>query len=606
VAAAWLALGLWLAGDYGPVWDTVSGEYPWGERWLAALERGETDVLAHERHVVSRSDRPPHPDLAPASVHPFPWCQVWTVGALLSAASCRVFWDWLGWLPALTAHNLPILLLTAALLATLVVWSARRYGNASGLLAAAFLILSPRVFADAANNLKDVPEACLYTFALLAGFAACTTGRRTWWAWTGLLAAAALAQKANALFLPAHFALFLAWALLRRLRGRPSGVVWAPGGIALALASFAAAYLALSPQFWHDTGERLLAFYRQVADVGRAPSAQVSLDGVRHVLWTTPPVVLALALAGAASRRLAARERAFLLLGVLVPIGRTALPGMRNFDGVRHFLEFMPCLALLAGIGTGDVLAALRALAARGAPWPRLAPAARAAAALALVAPVATQAFATHPHGVCYFNALVGGLRGARERGVADAGDYWGQSYWQGLDWLAAHAEPGAAVAAPIAAPVLAAAAPLKLRPDLRLADPRTTTDARPLYVMFVLRPGWTTPLTRELLVNSTPCHALVVQGAPILHVYRRAAGEQASATLAALALEPQWLRARFQQWLGALPEVWPLLLATIEVPAAERERARSRFVAALPAEFHPLLPELDSGIAAARAALGR
>src|SRR5262249_37555182 len=133
-----------------------------------------------------------------------------------------------------------------------------------------------------------------------------------------------------------------------------------------------------------------------------------------------------------------------LLIGVAVPVGRTLLPGNVNFDGVRHFHEFMPCLALLAGAGLDATTRALaRLLAARSV---RTAAVARVAAALVLIAPGAVATVRTEPNGLAYFNSFIGGLGGAQARGVPEATDYWGNSYWQALDWLNGHAEPGAAV----------------------------------------------------------------------------------------------------------------------------------------------------------------
>ena len=72
--------------------------------------------------------------------------------------------------------------------------------------------------------------------------------------------------------------------------------------------------------------------------------------GPFHVLVTTPPTVLALAVIGLFVSRIDTALRLFLVVWVLTPIVRTMLPGMRNFDGVRHFLEFYPPLALLAAM----------------------------------------------------------------------------------------------------------------------------------------------------------------------------------------------------------------------------------------------------------------
>jgi len=77
-----------------------------------------------------------------------------------------------------------------------------------------------------------------------------------------------------------------------------------------------------------------------------------------------------------------------------VPLLRTALPGMRHYDGIRHFLEFTVPLALLAGLGLAG---ACRWLCAR---WPR----ARWLAFAVVLVPIGESANAlvqVHPYGTC-------------------------------------------------------------------------------------------------------------------------------------------------------------------------------------------------------------
>ena len=44
------------------------------------------------------------------------------------------------------------------------------------------------------------------------------------------------------------------------------------------------------------------------------------------------------------------------LAWLMVPIIRISLPGMINFGGIRHFLEFIPAAALIAGYGAASLV----------------------------------------------------------------------------------------------------------------------------------------------------------------------------------------------------------------------------------------------------------
>jgi len=528
LAAGWLLLAALLIGDYGPTCDLVVGEYPHGEQYLAYITSGDRtflDFTETGRRAVARA---PHlsfdsPWLPWAWAHPF--------GGILSAASCRVLWTGLGWVPPLVAHELPIVLLVALLLFAIVRYAARRWGAAAGVGTGLALLLSPPFFAHAFNNLKDVPEASLYTLAVLA-FVSATRAQgasRTWprFLLAGALTGFALAQKANAWFIPVQCVLW--WGLLaavsraRRVRAPP--FPWR--GALLALPAFAAAYVLASPMLWTDTVGHFREQFGFYFHMGFRGKFALQTGGLLQFLWSTPPMLLALAALGLLSRRLSADDRILLALGVAFPVGRTVLGP--NFDGVRHFLEFQPFLALLAGVGAASVVdfVADRLAGRRAGERTPGAPAARrraVVAVLVLAVLFAAPAWAvvdTHPNGVCYFNAFIGGLPGALAQTVdIQPSDFWANSYWQGLQWLDEHAEPGAWLDVPVMPQVAASSAPLRLRPDIRFGLPQGDGHA-PLYVMYVLREGFFDDVARYLQERSQPVHVIRVQGAPILVIHK-------------------------------------------------------------------------------------
>jgi hypothetical protein len=547
--AAWLAFALPRLDEFGATWDCVLGEYPHGEQYLAYLLDGDRtwldfsrDPWNEQRNSVEGfgSAAPPRvqpaapeerPPASPRVAHREPhlryqdwlydWYESHPFGALLSAAACRLLWDATGWLPCLSAHHLPVVLLVALLLGVLVGQSARRWGPVAALGAAGGLLLAPRFLCDAFNNLKDAPEAVLYALALLAWARGLRGGRLATCAAAGVLTGLALAQKANALFLPVHVLLFFVLANLRRWRRGEERLAFPWAGAALGASCGLAAWLAASPMMWSDTWARVLIKLDYFAAQGRQSYVVQDWDGPRSFLVTTPPALLLLALAGLLNRRACGEQRLLLALGVAVPVGRTALPGAINFDGVRHFLEFMPFLALLAGLGLELALrTAGELLPARG----RTARAACGAVlAAALLAGPALSCARTWPHGNCYYSELAGGLRGAQARGWTSATDYWAASYWQAFDWISERAEPGAGVLAPVAWHVAEAIAPLRLRPDLRLLRSGDEGADLPavLYVAYVTHPPFYGPVAWELEDTGRPVHELRVQGAPIVRIHR-------------------------------------------------------------------------------------
>jgi dolichyl-phosphate-mannose-protein mannosyltransferase len=549
VALAWFVVGVSLLPDYGPTWDCTIGEYPFGEALLHAATDSGAPVRDWPLHPQFDRPRAPHPDFEME----MPWRYCWPVGAFLSAVSCRIFWTDLGWIESVPAHHLPVVAMVALLLFVMVRYAGARLSPASGVAAAALLISSPRFFADAFNNLKDMPEACLYTFAILAGARAIDAGRTRTWAAAGILAGVSLAQKANALFIPFELALYAVATRIGPWRRDASPPAPRIRDVGLAALLFVATYFALSPQLWFDTAARLREHYGHVFGTGNllvsadarasplAALARISAEGILLALWSTPVPVLLLAAVGALAPAYRRRDRLLLVIAVAVPLGRTLLPGMTNFDGVRHFLEFMPPLALLAAGGLHSIATWIyRLLAARARAPVRIGVVALVACAALL--PGATATARTHPNGCAWFNELVGGLAGAQRRSVADATDYWGNSYWQGLAWLDLHAERDAALYVPVAGHVVRASAPVRLRPDLRQIDPDKGDPSAALYVMYITRSAHYDIYTTRIDRTHAPLHVVEVDGAPILKIHRFAAGDEA------VAARTEWQRAQLEE----------------------------------------------------------
>jgi hypothetical protein len=185
--------------SYGSTWDLAVGEYGYGHQFLAyacSLDEEWLDFAPGGRMPPARQ---PHPDFTWQRLNP---AMVTHLGAMLSAASCELFWTRLGWLPAMEAHNLVVLAFFAALLGTLTYLAGRLVGPLGAVVAVLAALGMPRLVAHGFNNLKDLPTTVLYLWTWLATVAAFTSGRKRGWLLVGVLLGLSLAQKANAVFIP--------------------------------------------------------------------------------------------------------------------------------------------------------------------------------------------------------------------------------------------------------------------------------------------------------------------------------------------------------------------------------------------------------------------
>jgi len=526
MAITFLLIALPFLSDFGPTWDCAGGDYAYGERILEYLLTEEPLHLESEYKSPYASDAH-HPNFQLR----FHWDQLFPLASTLSAASCLLFHSKLGIVSALSAHHLVILLFVAFLIYSLVRFSYCRIGLLGAVATVLFLICSPRFFAHTFNNLKDIPEACLYSFAVLAGYKAVTEQRKLYWIITGVFTGMALAQKTNALFIPIQLGLFavILWCSTRKKSRETTRFSFF--GLSASVCAFVTAYFLFSPIFWSDTFSRLKLHFGEISKAGNALARNVNLidnvtitsnvswDGVNEFIGATPVAMLVLALVACFSSLLDTKLRIFLALWVFIPVSRTALPGMRNFDGVRHFIEFYPALAMLAACGLVTITRFVRDTSEHIKIGRLSKHILLALITLCAIGPGFLATVTTYPNGVCYYNLLYGSFKHQQEIGNPNASDYWGNSYWQGLDWINRTAEIDAGVIVPIAPHVVECAAPIKMRGDLRFLKSPPEEVPRQLIVMYITRAGWYSPLIKDL-DDQHASYEISVQDGVILRIY--------------------------------------------------------------------------------------
>lgn len=314
---------------------------------------------------------------------------------------------------------------------------ARLFGRGTGLVAMLLLTLAPRYLGDVANNPRDVPFAALSIVALF--HLAAIEARPPYLGWRplgafALVAALALNTRAGGLLLLVYLATALAVAVVRARDRSPRSLA----SVAGRFAAVSLAVLLLGTVFWPWAFERPLVgpfvalsrfsnFHWNgfVLFAGRMIRA-------RQLPWEYVPTWLAIAtppvlLAGAVLSwlRLCRPGERWRLIGlwsvVVFPVAYVVARHSTLYNGLRHLLFVLPALALLAAAGWTLLLA-------RGG-WTR-----RGAAVLLALGLLEPAAFVlrNHPNEIVYFNASVGGPRGAFGRYDLD---YWGNCILQEVQW---------------------------------------------------------------------------------------------------------------------------------------------------------------------------
>lgn len=465
--AAWreialVALGL--IGFTGLVWQ-VRGELgmTWDEpyfferqhdmrRWLAQVagspaERAEAfSTTGLERSWrVCREVPDQHPPVPP----------------LLSLATGVAF-EWL--IGPLRAYRLSTVIVMAVTAGVLVRLVRLRWGAIPAIVALGALIFNPRIFADAQQITADSDLGAFWFLAAVAFLRSCETGRAVWA--FGVLAGLAIMCKATGvLVLPA----MLLWALLFRPSGWWRPIVWSIPIVPVTMTL-------INPAWWSAPVAGMLRWVRAfLAYPQKVPVYYLGqvYDSVRTFLpWhntlvltavMVPLGILLLTTWGliatgwtvVRSRRPADRsatadsptrsprpERlpdstvaAWGAINFLTMMVMRVFHFMPAHDGLRQLVPAFYFVPILAAFGAWLLLRSSTGMLHRLVQ----------VGVCACVLSSAWVTLAIHPYELAYYNALIGGPKGAKAAGM-ESTYFWDPATDEVLAWMNTHLPPRATV----------------------------------------------------------------------------------------------------------------------------------------------------------------
>jgi len=421
------------------------------------------------------------------------------------------------WAP-LSRYRLGPMLLFAAAAGAMFYRLKRDYGLwIMAIVAAVVLVMIPRLFADAHFATLDGPlTACwMLTWATFA------PARRSvyWIPLFGAMLGLTLSAKFTGWLAPLPFA---AWAILYRDRAAARALLV---GVPLAVLVF----VALNPPLWHGPVAGLRTFFDlnlhrdanpglniTTQFFGRLYNLDHPLPFYNTLVWTAitiSPMALLLGTIGIVASVRRWRSDPTSLLVVLqwatLIVVRT-LPWAPPHDGVRLFLPSFAFFAAMAGIGAGralyrETLLKPDKITAQG--WAKI--------MIGIVLVMSTlDSIRYFPHGLSYYNRLVGGLRGAVWLGMEPT------YYWDSLDdevlrWLDEHTADDEKVA-------FGSAPPKNLRLLQEWGKLKRLPDEPGRFRWYVIqrRPSAWQPADRWLIDNGKPEFERTAFGVPLLSVY--------------------------------------------------------------------------------------
>lgn len=359
---------------------------------------------------------------------------------ILSSVFNRVLFGKLGLVNDIDSYRVYSIFLASSLVGLIFWWVSSNYGLIAGVVSSLSLALYPLFWSESHfNNEKDIPETVFWSFMIFCfwkGF----ISKKSWWILiSGIFFGLALGTKFNVLFIPLVLVPWLLFYWFGKYRKKFSFSLFIRDNLRLIIAVFVTILLGIFilvgswPYLWPDPISRLVSVFGYYKEIGFTQGVTLNTYALQWIITTSPLIILLLSLIGiiySLIKTLKEKNKMSLLflLWLIVPIARVTLPGTTIYGGVRQIMEYIPAMAVLAGIGTFWVLDTVKKK--------------RMIFFLVIFAITTSYSllvirlYKIHPNENVYFNSLIGGLKGAKEKDIPFWGNNFGAAYRQGVVWM--------------------------------------------------------------------------------------------------------------------------------------------------------------------------
>ncbi|MDO8658381.1 MAG: glycosyltransferase family 39 protein [Candidatus Levybacteria bacterium] len=382
------------------------------------------------------------------------------LNGIIASLFNHVFFQKLGVMGDIDSYHLFTVLISSMLVGIVFYFTYSYFGLFSGIIAALSIFLYPLFFAESHFNIKDPIEATFYAITLLFFYKAITQDNWKWIIASAVSAGFALGTKFNIFFIVFTILPWLfiyKWENIKKKRwpfssSLTKSLIFYPF-ITLGL------FYATWPYLWVDTWNHfmnILTYYKIIGYSITYQSAKfltvggINTFAVQWILYTTPLVILFFSLLGIIyTFTVGLKEKnkvsLFVFLWFIVPIARVSLPGAGIYGGARQIMEYIPAMAILSGIGAywlrNIIIKRLNLNIHK-----------RSSIVVSLLIvisflPITLKIISIHPNENVYFNSLIGGLKGAKEKNIPYWGFSFGNVYKQGISWLNKNLPPNSKIA---------------------------------------------------------------------------------------------------------------------------------------------------------------
>lgn len=401
---------------------------------------------------------------------------------IFAALTNQIFFIKLGWFEDIEAYHLYNIFTAFLLALTVSLWVKRTFGAFASIIAGLAVYLFPLLLGEQHFNIKDLPMAAFFTIALYFFWRALTEKKALYMLFSAIAGGISFSTKFNYLFAPIILfpwtALYIGMQTHAHVFKKTSPNVkkiiikaWKVIPKTLVLMILLYPFIVFSifyfswPVLWSDPVHNVALVFKFYKDSGVkdcpyslfTPSWFGCSNPIPTLYFATtlPLITLFFFVIGFfVSLYMIKRKRyvTFLWLTFLLfTILRVSLPNSSIYGGIRQMMEFIAPTAMITGVGAfylrnflAHVLSKNRFLSYYGKKKIVF------VVSLLLIAcyiPIAIKITTIHPNENVYFNPLIGGLKGAKQRNIYAYGNTYGNGYYQAVQWLNQHAEKDAKIA---------------------------------------------------------------------------------------------------------------------------------------------------------------
>ena len=325
-----------------------------------------------------------------------------------------------------------------------------KFGVFSAIVSSFALASYPLFFSESHFNIKDPPETAFFGLTIILFYLGITKSKWVYLILSSIFMAFAVGTKINAFFIVPILGLWLLYYIFTSAWRKRKNIAVI---ISLILYPFITVFVfyILWPYLWSNPIENFLdivLFYKQIGMGTPVEMSQYIYHGwntypIVWIAYTTPIPILVLSIMGffVSIYLFLFKKNNFTFLVILwfsTPMLRASFPNSAIYGGVRQLMEFLPAMAILAGIGTYYFVKTMKYHKS------------------IILVIFLSMLFVTHemvkihPNQNVYFNQIVGGLKGAKDKKIPYWGNSYGNAYQQGIDWINKNAEGNARVGLPI------------------------------------------------------------------------------------------------------------------------------------------------------------